>query len=513
VPLGEIRAGDILLVRPGERVPVDGVVVEGGSSVDESMLTGEFLPVEKLPGSTVIGGTINTTGTFRSRATTLGTASVLARIVELLRDAQGSRAPLARLADRISAVFVPVIICISIATFVTWYLLAGQAPLILALTAAVSVLIIACPCAMGLAVPTAMMVATGRGAELGVYVKGGEALERAGRIDTIVLDKTGTLTEGRPALTDVVALPERNETELLRLVASLETASEHPLAGAIVREAKRRGLALAPVRDFRALPGHGALGVVGGVALQVGNEAMLRQASVNIEPLLAEADRLAALGRTVMFVATGRSLAGLVAVADPVRPTSARAIQRFRELGLDVMMLSGDRRSTAQAVAHEMGITNVVAELPPEGKVAEIRRLREAGRVVAMVGDGINDAPALAAADLGIAMGGGTDIAAQAGDIVLMRADLLPVADAVRLARRTIRIMRQNLFWAFIYNLLGVPVAAGVLYPVLGLLLSPVLASAAMAMSSVSVVSNSLRLRRFGRTAATVNSQQSTVPA
>ncbi|HEV8149823.1 MAG TPA: heavy metal translocating P-type ATPase [Gemmatimonadales bacterium] len=497
LPLAEVRRGDIVVIRPGERIPVDGLVVDGSSAVDESMVTGESIPVAKAAGNSVIGGTINTTGLLRSRATTLGAESVLARIVQLLREAQGSRAPLARLADRISAVFVPVVIALAITTFVAWYLLTGQAPLIRAFTAAVSVLIIACPCAMGLAVPTAMMVATGRGAELGLLIKGGEALERAGRIDTIVLDKTGTVTAGRPAVTDLVALPRWNDAELLGLAASLETASEHPLAGAIVQEAKRRGLPLLGVESFRALPGRGATGSVAGSTVVVGNEPMLLEAGIDPAALREAATRLADQGRTPMFVAVDGALAGLLAVADPVRPTSPRAIELFRQLGLDVFMLTGDQRRTAEAVARETGIAHVVAELLPEGKVAEIRRLKQEGRVVAMVGDGINDAPALAAADLGLAMGSGADVAAQAGDVVVMRADLVPVAAAVRLSRRTIAVMRQNLFWAFVYNVIGIPVAAGVLYPAFGLLLSPVLASAAMALSSVSVVSNSLRLRRF----------------
>jgi Cu+-exporting ATPase len=496
IPLGEVHPGELVVVRPGERVPVDGVIVEGGSAVDESMLTGESLPVEKGPGSAVIGGTVNSTGTFSTRATTLGADSVLARIVQLLRDAQGTRAPLARLADRISAVFVPVVIALALTTFVVWYLLAAQAPLLRAFTAAVSVLIIACPCAMGLAVPTAMMVATGRGAELGLLIKGGEALERAGRIDTIVLDKTGTVTEGKPAVTDVVVLAGRDEPELLAQVASLESASEHPLAGAIVALARQRGLGLSPVQEFRALPGRGATGRIGGRQISVGNQAMLRDAGIDPAPLVATAERLAALGRTAMFLSVDGELAGLLAVADPIRPTSAAAIDSFRRLGLEVVMLSGDQRSTAEAVAQQTGIARVVAELSPEGKVAELGRLKAEGRVVAMVGDGINDAPALAAADLGIAMGGGTDVAAQAGDVVVMRNDLLAVASVVQLSRRTIRVMRQNLFWAFIYNVIGIPVAAGVLYPGFGWLLSPVLASGAMAMSSVSVVGNSLRLRR-----------------
>ena len=497
VPLAEVREGDTVVVRPGERVPVDGMVLEGTSSVDESMLTGESIPVLKLPGSRVIGGTINTTGTFRSKATTLGNQSVLARIVQLLRDAQGSRAPIARLADRISGVFVPVVISIAIATFVVWYLVSGTAPFLHGFTAAISVLIIACPCAMGLAVPTAMMVASGRGAELGLLIKGGEPLERATRIDTVVLDKTGTVTEGKPAVTEFVSLPGQDERELLRLVTSLESASEHPLASAIVAYARERGETPLGVEGFRALPGKGATGRIGGTLLRAGNAALLSEAGVATAPLDDRAARLAEQGHTVIFLARDGQLAGLIAVADPIRPTSPRAVAALRELGLEVVMLSGDRRATALAVASQLGISRVVAELLPEGKVAEIVRLKEAGHRVAMVGDGINDAPALAASDLGIAMGGGTDVAGQAGDVVILRNDLLGVADTIRLARRTVRLMRQNLFWAFIYNVIGIPVAAGVLYPVFRVLLSPVLASAAMALSSVSVVGNSLRLRRF----------------
>ena len=496
LPLAEVREGDLIVVRPGERVPVDGVVEEGSSAVDESMLTGESLPVEKSPGSKVIGGTLNSTGMFRSRATTLGSDSVLMRIVELLRDAQGSRAPLARLADRISAVFVPVVIALAIASFCAWYLLADQPQLVRAFTAAVSVLIIACPCAMGLAVPTAMMVATGRGAQLGLLIKGGEALERAGHVDTIVLDKTGTITEGKPSVTDVVPSAGISERDLLGLVASLEAASEHPLAGAMVDSARARGLSPTAVTDFRALPGRGAEGMVGGKRVAVGNETLLRELGIDPAPLRAEHERLTAAGRTAIFVAVDSSLAGLVAVADPVRASSKQAIAAFRKLGLEVTMLSGDHPRTAEAVGRETGIERVRGGLLPADKVTAIHELRKSGRLVAMVGDGINDAPALAAADLGIAMGHGADVAAQAGDVVVMRTDLLPVADAIRLSRRTSRIMRQNLFWAFIYNVIGIPIAAGVLYPAFGLLLNPMLASAAMAASSVSVVGNALRLRR-----------------
>jgi Cu+-exporting ATPase len=506
VPVASVRAGDTVVVRPGERVPVDGEVLAGETAVDESMLTGESRPVKKGPGDRVIGGTVNRTGAVRYRATAVGEASVLARVVRLMRDAQGSRAPIQALADRISAVFVPVVLSIAIATFVTWFVashVGGATPgaaAVRGFAAAVAVLIIACPCAMGLAVPTAVMVATGKGAELGVLIKGGEALQRAGDLTTVVLDKTGTVTEGRPTVTEVVRAPGlpagTPDAELLRLVASLETSSEHPLADAIVRHARGRGLALAAPEAFASVTGRGATGVVDGRALAAGNARLMADRGVDVAPLAAEAARLAGEARTPVYVAADGQLAAVVAVADPVRATSAAAVARLRAMGLDVVMLTGDDRRTAEAVARQAGIARVVAEVLPEGKVDEVRRLQAAGRVVAMVGDGVNDAPALAQADVGMAMGGGADVAAEAGDVVLMRGDLAGVADAVALSRRTMRTTRQNLFWAFVYNVVGIPVAAGALYPAFGLLLSPILASAAMAFSSVSVVANSLRLRR-----------------
>ena len=503
VPVATVRTGDQVVVRPGERVPVDGEILDGASAVDESMLTGESLPVGKGVGDRVIGGTINRTGAFRYRATAIGEASVLAQIVRLMRDAQGSRAPIQRLADRISAVFVPVVLSIAIATFVAWFVAAhasgatATAAAVRAFAAAVAVLIIACPCAMGLAVPTAVMVSTGKGAELGVLIKGGEALQRAGDLTAVVLDKTGTVTEGRPTVTDLVPAAGHASDEVLRLVAALEARSEHPLADAIVRHARERGLAAGAVESFASVTGRGATGVVEGRALAVGNAALLADWAVDPAPLADAAAALAAEGKTPVYVAVDGALAGVLAVADPVRATSAAAVARLRGMGLEVVMLTGDNRRTAEAVARRAGIDRVVAEVLPEGKVAEVRRLQGAGRVVAMVGDGVNDAPALAQADVGIAMGGGTDIAAEAGDVVLMRGDLAGVADAIALSRRTMRTMRQNLFWAFVYNVVGIPVAAGVLYPAFGLLLSPILASAAMAFSSVSVVTNSLRLRRW----------------
>ncbi|HJR36554.1 MAG TPA: heavy metal translocating P-type ATPase [Gemmatimonadales bacterium] len=500
IPVAEVRHGEMILVRPGERIPVDGEVTDGAGGVDESMLTGESLPVEKQPGSRIFGGTINGTGALRYRATALGEASMLASIVRLLREAQASRAPMQRLADQVSAVFVPVVLVIAIATFVIWYLAAGQAGLFPAVAAAVSVLIIACPCAMGLAIPTAIMVATGRAAELGFLLKGGEALQRVGRVGTVVLDKTGTVTEGHPELTDVIPARGREDLAWLGPVASIEGSSEHPLAAAVHTGALKRGVRKSLVAEFRSHTGKGASGVVRGVPVAVGSAALMRELGIDPASLAAEAERLSGEGKTAVFAAVGGELAGLLAVADRVRPSSREAIARLGQLGLDIALLTGDNRRTALAVAREAGIDRVVADVLPEGKVAEIRRLQASGEVVAMVGDGINDAPALAAADVGIAMGSGTDIATEAGDVVLMRADLRTVTDAIGLSRRATRIMRQNLFWAFIYNVIGIPIAAGVLYPGFGILLSPMLASAAMALSSVSVVSNSLRLRRYGQT-------------
>ena len=503
LPVEQVRHDDVVVVRPGERLPVDGEIVAGASAVDESMLTGESLPVAKAVGDRVIGGTINATGTFRVRATTLGADSTLARILKLMRDAQGSRAPIQALADRVSGIFVPMVITISLLTFVTWFVAvhtsggpAGAAA-VRAFAAAVAVLIIACPCAMGLAVPTAVMVATGKGAQLGVLIKGGEALQRAGDVTTVVLDKTGTVTEGRPTVTDLRLVPgvPHTEQQILMLVASVERSSEHPLAGAIVQYALGRGVTTLPVEHFEAITGRGAVGTVNGRVVLVGNEALLREHDVDAAALRADAERLASDAKTPMYVAVDGRLVGLLAVADPLRASSPAAIERLRRLGLEVVMLTGDNERTAQAVARAAGIERVVAGVFPEGKVAEVARLQSEGRVVAMVADGTNDAPALQRADLGISMPG-TDIAAEASDVALMRADLVGVLHTIELSRRTMRTMKQNLFWAFVYNVVGIPVAAGALYPAFGVLLSPILASAAMAFSSVSVVANSLRLRR-----------------
>ncbi len=498
LPVEAVRSGDVVVVRPGERIAVDGDVLSGASSVDESMLTGEAMPVEKGAGDRVIGGTINKSGAFRYQATTVGADSVLAHIVTLMRDAQGSRAPIQKLADQVSAIFVPIVMSLALATFVIWYVAVDQASAVHAFAAAVAVLIIACPCAMGLAVPTAMMVATGRGAEQGILIKGGEVLQRASGITTVVLDKTGTITEGKPTVTEVVQAEgsKLSDHEFLRLVASLEASSEHPVAEAVVRAAGEQMLPLAEVEAFQSFAGRGAAGVVEGASILVGNEGLMEDYAVPSAAFRAQAEQLAGAGKTPVYVAINGKPAGLIAVADPVKRTSREAIRQLQQLGVTVVMLSGDHERTAQAVAREVGVDRVVAGRLPEGKVAEIRRLREVGQVVAMVGDGINDAPALAQADVGMAIGTGTDIAIEASDVTLMRGDLQGVASAIRLARKTMLVMKQNLFWAFIYNVIGIPVAAGVLYPFTGLMLSPVLAGAAMAFSSVSVVMNSLRLRR-----------------
>ena len=494
----DVRHGDVVVVRPGERLPVDGDVTTGASAVDESMLTGESLPVSKAVGDRVIGGTLNTTGAFQYRATAIGRESVLARVVALVREAQGSRAPIQRLADRISAVFVPTVIALAAVTFLAWLIVADTAPAVRGFAAAIAVLIIACPCAMGLAVPTAVMVATGRGAQHGILIKGGEALQRAGDLTAVVLDKTGTVTEGKPVVTDVVLASGSTipEASLIGLAASVEASSEHPLADAVVRYAAERGIATPSVSAWTSVTGRGVVGMTQGSRIIVGNETLMREHGIDPGPLRLDATRLSDAGRTTMYVGVDGAVVGLVAVADPTRGTSRAAVERMRRMRLHVVMLTGDSERTARAIAREAGIDHVVAGVLPEGKVAEIERLRETGHVVGMVGDGINDAPALASADVGIAVGGGTDIAIDASDMALLRADLGGVATAIHLSRRTMRTMRQNLFWAFVYNVIGIPIAAGLLYPVWGVLLSPILASAAMAFSSVSVVTNSLRLRR-----------------
>jgi len=496
VPLEHVHVGDRLRVRPGERVPVDGVVLDGATNIDESMVTGEPIPVEKTVTSTVTGGTVNGTGTFVMAAQRVGSDTLLAQIVRLVSEAQRSRAPIQRLADTVAGWFVPIVIVVAVITFAVWALVGPEPRMAHALVNAVAVLIIACPCALGLATPMSIMVGTGRGAEMGVLLRSAEALEVMERIDTVVLDKTGTLTEGKPALTTVEAQPGVDERELLRLVASLERVSEHPLAAAIVQGAEARGIATTGVSDFRSMTGKGVVGVVDGRTVAVGNPALLAEAGAAVEALTVRADALRRDGATVMFVALDGVAAGLIGVADRVKPTTVEAIRALKAEGLRVVMLTGDNRVTAEAVARSVGIDQVEADVLPEQKALVVKRLQGEGRCVAMAGDGINDAPALAQADVGIAMGTGTDVAMESAGVTLVQGDLRGLLRARRLSRATMRNIRQNLFFAFVYNVLGVPLAAGVLYPAFGLLLSPIIASAAMTFSSVSVIGNALRLRR-----------------
>jgi P-type Cu+ transporter len=499
IPLSELREGDEVVVRPGETVPADGVILQGSSYIDESMLTGEPVPVSRGAGDRVIGATLNRNGAFHLSVTRVGQDTVLSQIIRLVQQAQGSKAPIQRLADRISAVFVPVVLSLAVATFVLWFDFGPEPAHLRGLVAAVTVLIIACPCAMGLAVPTAVMVSTGRGAELGVLIKKGEALERTGHLDVLALDKTGTVTEGRPVVESVSLAPgtEMDANTLLQLAASVERLSEHPLGEAIVAEAERRGIAGRDVLDFRSFAGKGVTGVVEGRQVAAGNALLMVATGADTVLLREESEHRTRRGQTTVFIGVDGQLAGLIAVADPIRMTSTNAVSRLRKLGLDLVLLTGDDDRTARAVGKSVGIERVIAEVLPDEKLRVVRRIQEEGKKVALVGDGLNDAPALAQADIGIAMGTGVDVAVEAADIVLMRSDLLGVVDAIGLSRRTMRIIRQNLFWAFVYNVIGIPIAAGVLYPRFGLLLTPAMAAAAMAASSVSVVTNSLRLRRY----------------
>ncbi|WP_431190000.1 heavy metal translocating P-type ATPase [Desulfurivibrio dismutans] len=511
IPIEEVQTGDVILVRPGEKIPVDGEIIEGRSSIDEAMLTGESLPVSKQPGDQVIGATINKSGSFRMRATKVGKDTMLAQIIRLVEAAQGSKAPVQKLVDQIAAWFVPAVILTATVSALFWWAFGPEPSLIFALTVFIAVLIIACPCALGLATPTAIMVGTGKGAENGILIKGAESLELAHKLNTVVLDKTGTITAGTPAMTDILPAGEfaapaadRDETSaggenrLLALVAAVEQASEHPLGEAVVRAAVERDLELAAVSDFTAVPGHGLQATVAGRHLLVGNARLLQREGVTLEPGWRErAGELAGQGKTPVLVAVDNRFAGLLAVADPVKESSARAIAKMREMGLEVVMLTGDARHTAQAIAAKVGIDRVLAEVLPEDKEKAVKNLQDEGRVVAMVGDGINDAPALARADVGIAIGTGTDVAMEAGDITLISGDLGGVPTAIRLSRATMRMIRQNLFWAFFYNIVLIPVAAGALYPIWGIILNPMLAAAAMAFSSISVVLNTLRLRWF----------------
>ncbi len=499
IAIEDVEAGDLIVVRPGEKVPVDGVVRDGSSALDESMLTGESLPVDKKTGDTVIGATINKTGSFTFEATKVGRDTMLSQIIRMVQEAQGSKAPVQRLADTISSIFVPTVISIGLVTFGLWYFLGpAETRFTFALVNFIAVLIIACPCAMGLATPTAIMVGTGKGAEQGILFKNAESLERAQKIDTIVLDKTGTLTRGEPRVTDVVR-NGMDERDILFYASSAEKGSEHPLGEAIVAEATNRGIALDQPEEFAALPGHGVRARVKGREVILGNERLMIDRKIDFGAMRAAAVQLSSRGKTPMFVAVDAQPAGIVAVADTLKDHSREAVTRLQALGLEVVMLTGDNRRTAEAIAKELEISRVLAEVLPQDKMEMVKKLQAEGRVVAMVGDGINDAPALTQADVGVAIGTGTDVAIEASDVTLIKDDLRAVASAMRLSQRTMRTIRMNLFWAFFYNVIGIPVAAGVLFPFLGTkgLLNPMFASAAMAFSSVSVVTNSLRLKRF----------------
>ena len=498
VPLSDVHIGDSLRVRPGEKVPVDGVLVSGASAVDESMITGESIPIHKQPGDSVVGATVNGTGSFVMRAEKIGADTLLARIVKLVGEAQRSRAPIQRLADRVSGYFVPAVIAVAVVTWIVWATVGPEPKLAYALVNAVAVLIIACPCALGLATPMSIMVASGKGATLGVLFRNAEAIEVLGSVDTLVVDKTGTLTQGKPELVSVAWVDPFNENELLQLAASLERGSEHPLANAIVKGAEARGLTLIPHATFDSQTGRGIVGRVGTRTIAVGNRSLMQSVGADDPDLVRKAEDRRHEGQTVVFVAVDGRAAGLLGVADPIKLTAVDAIRSLRADGVRIVMLTGDSATTAHAVARKIGIDTdgVRAEVAPEGKVVEVKRLQAEGRKVAMAGDGINDAPALAAADVGIAMGTGTDIAMESAGVTLVKGDLRGIALARKLSRQTMSNIRQNLFFAFVYNALGVPIAAGVLYPVFGWLLSPTLAAAAMSLSSVSVIGNALRLRR-----------------
>ena len=497
IPISEVGLDETLRVRPGEKIPVDGVIIEGHSSVDESMLTGEPMPVEKKAGDEVTGGTLNKSGSFLFQAKRIGADTALARIIEMVRRAQSTKPAIGRLADKISAVFVPVVLIIAVFTFLAWFNLGPEPKLSYMLVATMTVLIIACPCALGLATPISIMVGVGKAAEYGILIRNGEALQQAGKLTTVVLDKTGTITEGRPTVTALVPAPEWDETRLLTLAASIETGSEHPLAEAIVANAKAKGLSFPPANHFEAIAGHGVSATVDGKQVLFGNLRLMKKNNINTESLRGRAEELAVRAQTPMFLAVDGVMAGIVSVADPIKPDSKTAIARLHAIGLKVVMITGDNRATAEAVAHEVGVDEVLAEVLPGDKADKVSGLQQRGEIVGMVGDGINDAPALAQADVGFAIGTGTDIAIESADVALMRGSLHGVADAIAISLATVRNIKQNLFGAFVYNVLGIPVAAGALFPFTGLLLNPIIAGAAMAMSSVTVVSNANRLRWF----------------
>jgi len=496
IPIDEVEVGDIIVVKPGERVPVDGIVIEGTTSVDESMLTGESIPVEKNVGDTVIGASINKNGSIKYKATRVGKDTVLSQIIKLVEDAQGSKAPIAKLADVIAGYFVPIVMILAVLSGLGWYFF-GRESAVFALTIFISVLVIACPCALGLATPTAIMVGTGKGAEYGVLIKSGEALEIAHKIDTVVFDKTGTITEGKPKVTDVYAAENITEEELIMIAASAEKGSEHPLGEAIVKHAGELGIKTKNISDFKAIPGHGIEVTIDEKTVLLGNRKLMADRNISMDKWEELSDKLADDGKTPMYIAVSGRLAGIIAVADTVKETSKKAIEQLHKMGIKVAMITGDNKKTAHAIAKQVGIDRVLSEVLPQDKAEEVKKLQSEGSKVAMVGDGINDAPALAQADIGIAIGSGTDVAIESADIVLMRSDLKDVATAIQLSRATIRNIKENLFWAFAYNSIGIPVAMGILHIFGGPLLNPMIAGAAMSLSSVSVVTNALRLRRF----------------
>lgn len=495
ISIDDVEENDIVLVKPGAKIPVDGEITEGFTSVDESMLTGESMPVDKKVGDSVFAATINKNGLIRFRATKVGDNTALAQIIKLIEDAQQSKAPIAQMADIVSGYFVPTVFVIAIASFALW-MLSGET-LSFSLTIFVSVLVIACPCALGLATPTAIMVGTGKGAENGILIKGGEALETTHKIDTIIFDKTGTITEGKPTVTDIITTGTVDSDSLLQITASAEKGSEHPLGEAIVKSAEDKGLELYQIEHFESITGQGINATIQGKQLLIGNIRLMQEMDIAVEAVLKDADTLAAQGKTPMYIALDRKLAGIIAVADVVKPGSAKAVKKLMEMGIEVAMITGDNRRTAEAIAKQVGITRVLSEVLPQDKSGEVKKLQQEGRRVAMVGDGINDAPALVQSDIGIAIGSGTDVAMESADIVLMHSDLMDVVTAIQLSKSTIRNIKQNLFWAFAYNVAGIPLAAGVLHIFGGPLLNPIFAAAAMSLSSVSVLSNALRLRRF----------------
>lgn len=497
IPISEVQINDVIRVRPGEKIPVDGIIVEGESSIDESMVTGESIPIDKAKGDTVIGATINKTGTFAFKAIKIGSDTMLAQIIKLVQEAQGSKAPIQRLADVISSYFVPIVLIIAIATFVIWYDFGPSPAYLFGMLNMVAVLIIACPCAMGLATPTAIMVGTGKGAEHGILIKDAGSLETAHKINTIIFDKTGTLTKGKPEVTGIIPTNSMRKDEVLRLAASIEKGSEHSLAEAIVKEAEIKKIPLEKIKRFNAVAGHGVEGIANDKKIALGNRRLMIREKIDIRNVEDDVRELEREGNTVMYFAYENKLAGLIAVADTIKDTARDAIQTLHKLGIETVMITGDNQRTAQAIAKQIGIKRVLAEVLPDQKEAEVRKMQKQGRIVAMVGDGINDAPALAAADIGIAMGSGTDVAIEAADITLINKDLRSVASAIELSKKTMRTIKLNLFWAFGYNVILIPVAAGILYPYFHILLNPILASLAMAMSSISVVSNSLLLRRY----------------